>query len=109
MRRASSLVFGARLAPYVFVAPFLAIFIVFSVVPSIYAGVICFQQWEGTDVLGFVGLTNYATVSSNPSLSKAFNNTVFYTLGTLLVLIPIPIVLAALLDSGRVVKQTVFR
>ena len=109
MERDRSLGFSARLAPYVFVAPFLAIFIVFRVVPTIYAVVISTQQWEGTDVVGFVGLTNYAKVFSNPSLSKAFNNTVFYTLGTLLVLIPIPLVLAALLDSGRVVKQTVFR
>jgi len=53
--------------------------------------------------------TNYAKVFSNPSLGKAFNNTVFYTLGTLVVLIPIPLILAAFLDSGRVVKQTVFR
>ncbi len=32
-----------------------------------------------------------------------------YTLGTLAILIPLPLILAALLDSGRVVKQTVFR
>jgi arabinosaccharide transport system permease protein len=109
MERARNLGMSARLAPYVFVAPFLAVFIVFRVVPTVYAVLISFQQWEGTDVVGFVGLANYAKVFSNPSLSKAFSNTVVYTLGTLLVLIPIPLVLAALLDSGRVVKQTLFR
>jgi arabinosaccharide transport system permease protein len=109
MQRARSLGFSARLAPYVFVAPFLAIFIVFRVVPTIYAVVISTQQWQGTDVVGFVGLTNYQKILSNPGLGKAFNNTVFYTLGTLLVLIPIPLILAALLDSGRVYKQTMFR
>jgi ABC-type polysaccharide transport system permease subunit len=32
-----------------------------------------------------------------------------YTIGTLLVLIPLPLILAVLLNSGRVVKSTVFR
>ncbi len=109
MERVRTAVFGSKLAPYVFIAPFLLIFIVFRVVPTIYAVVISFDKFEGTDDLGFTGLLNYQKILSNPALGKAFNNTVFYTLGTLLVLIPIPLVLAVLLDSGRVVKQTVFR
>jgi arabinosaccharide transport system permease protein len=82
---------------------------VFRVIPTIYAVVISLDKFEGTDDLGFTGLLNYQKVLSNPALGTAFNNTVFYTLGTLLVLIPIPLILAALLDSGRVVKQTIFR
>jgi arabinosaccharide transport system permease protein len=102
-------VLDPRAAPYVFLGPFLIIFVLFRVVPTIYAVVISFQHFEGTDATGFVGLTNYAKVFANPSLNKAFSNTILYTLGTLLILIPIPLALAAMLDSGRVVKQTVFR
>ena len=109
MTRVRSLIFSSKLAPYVFIAPFLVIFIVFRVIPTIYAVVISMDKFEGTDDLGFTGLLNYQKILSNPALGKAFNNTVFYTLGTLLVLIPIPLILAVLLDSGRVVKQTVFR
>ena len=109
MGRVRTLLFGSKIAPYVFIAPFLLIFIVFRVVPTIYALVISFNKFEGTDDLGFTGLLNYQKILSNPALGKAFNNTVFYTLGTLLVLIPIPLLLAVLLDSGKVVKQTVFR
>jgi arabinosaccharide transport system permease protein len=109
MERVRNLAFGAKLAPYVFVAPFLLIFIVFRVVPTIYAGLISLDKFQGTDDLGFVGLQNYQKVFSNPALGKAFNNTVVYTLGTLLILIPVPLLLAVLLDSGRVVKETVFR
>jgi arabinosaccharide transport system permease protein len=58
---------------------------------------------------GWVGFDQYAAVLQNPRLGKAFTNTVLYTLGTLAILIPLPLILAALLDSGRVVKQTVFR
>ena len=109
MARVRTLLFSSKLAPYVFIAPFLLIFIVFRVIPTIYAVVISLDKFEGTDDLGFTGLLNYQKVLSNPALGKAFSNTVLYTLGTLLVLIPIPLVLAALLDSGRVVKRTVFR
>src|SRR6185503_1125803 len=109
MEKVRSFVFSSKLAPYVFVAPFLLIFIVFRVVPTIYAVVISMNKFEGTDDLGFTGLLNYQKIFSNPALGKAFNNTIFYTLGTLLILIPVPLILAVLLDSGRVVKQTVFR
>jgi arabinosaccharide transport system permease protein len=109
MERVRTLVFGSKLAPYVFIAPFLLIFIVFRVIPTIYAVVISLDKFQGTDDLGVTGLLIYQKVLSNPALGTAFNNTIFYTLGTLLILIPIPLILAVLLDSGRVVKQTVFR
>lgn len=109
MRRLKAVLLDPRAAPYVFLGPFLIIFVLFRVIPTIYAVVISFQHFEGTDSTGFVGLANYTKIFANPSLSKSFSNTILYTLGTLLILIPIPLALAALLDSGRVVKQTVFR
>jgi arabinosaccharide transport system permease protein len=109
MRRAGRLLLDARLAPYVFLSPFLVIFLVFRVWPTIEAVLISGQKFEGTDSLGFVGLANYSATFINPRFGKALGNTVLYTLGTLLILIPIPLVLAALLDSGRVVKGTMFR
>jgi len=109
MKRVREAVFDPRLAPYVFLAPFLAIFIVFRLWPTIEAIVISFQKWEGTESQAWVGVSNYVATLANPRFGKALNNTVLYTLGTLLILIPIPLILAALLDSGRVVKQTSFR
>jgi arabinosaccharide transport system permease protein len=109
MRRLQAAFFNPRYAPYVFLAPFLIIFIMFRVAPTIYAVIISFQHFEGTDSTGFVGTQNYTKVFSNPLLVKSFTNTVIYTLGTLLILIPIPLILAAMLDSGRVVKQTLWR
>ncbi len=98
-----------RTAPYVFLLPFLAIFVVFRLWPAISAGLMSFNEVHGTENQEWVGLANYEAALTNPRFSKALGNTVLYTLGTLLILIPIPLILAALLDSGRVVKQTVFR
>jgi arabinosaccharide transport system permease protein len=101
--------FDTRLAPYVFLLPFLAIFVVFRLYPAIAAGVMSFQEVQGTEARDFVGVANYEAAITNVRFGRALTNTVFYTLGTLLILIPIPLILAALLDSGRVVKQTLFR
>ncbi len=47
----------------------------------------------------FVGLDNYARLLKNPEFYQALENTTYYTVGTLILLIPIPIILAALLHS----------
>jgi len=109
MRRYRDMLFGPRMAPYVFLLPFLAIFVVFRLWPATSAGIMSFQDVQGTESRDWVGLANYESALSNPRFAKALGNTVFYTLGTLLILIPIPLILAALLDSGRVVKGTLFR
>lgn len=109
MRTFRAALFDARLAPYVFLLPFLAIFVVFRLYPAIAAGIMSFQEVQGTEARDFVGVANYEAAITNVRFGRALTNTVFYTLGTLLILIPIPLILAALLDSGRVVKQTLFR
>lgn len=109
MHRAYRALFSTKAAPYVFLAPFLFIFIVFRLWPTIDALLISGQKYVGTDSAGFIGLKNYSTAVADPSFGKALGNTIFYTIGTLLVLILLPLVLAALLDSGRVVKSTMFR
>jgi arabinosaccharide transport system permease protein len=109
MGRLRDLALDARLAPYVFLAPFMAIFVAFRLWPALAAGVMSFQEFEGVQSQSWVGLDNYEAVFANARFGKALANTVAYTLGTLIILIPVPLVLAALLDSGRVVKQTMFR
>jgi arabinosaccharide transport system permease protein len=109
MQRARDLVLDARLAPYVFLLPFLLIFVVFRLWPAIHAGIMSFQEFEGVETQDWVGMANYQAALANPRFGKALGNTVIYTIGTLLILIPLPLILAAFLDSGRVVKQTMFR
>src|SRR5688572_13255356 len=109
MRRVRDVFLGPRMAPYVFLAPFLAIFVVFRLWPAIAAGFMSFNEVHGTENQVWTGLENYETAVTNPRFTRALGNTVLYTLGTLLILVPIPLILAALLDSGRVVKQTLFR
>jgi arabinosaccharide transport system permease protein len=96
-------------APFVFLSPYLAIFAVFKVWPVIQAVKVSFMRFEGIQHQTWVGLQNYNALLDNPRFSMALRNTTVYTIGTLLVLIPLPLILAVLLDSGRVVKSTIFR
>ena len=98
-----------RVVPLVFLAPFLIVFLVFKVYPVILAVIMSFQNFQGIKSQDWVGFTNYENVFELVRFSQALTNTTVYTIGTLLVLIPLPLALAVLLDSGRVVGSTVFR
>lgn len=99
-----------KVAPYLFLLPFLLIFAAFQVYPLIYGILISFYRFRGLAGRHFVGLDNYARLLKNPQFYQALENTTYYTVGTLILLIPIPIILAALLHSkltkGAGVYQT---
>jgi arabinosaccharide transport system permease protein len=111
MKSVTSVLSSRKIAPFVFLAPFMILFVLFKLWPVVLAISMSFQNARGVqpDKWVFTGLTNYANVAADTRFQGAFQVTTLYTIGTLLVLIPLPLVLAALLDSGRVVKSTVFR
>jgi len=85
------------------------VFLVFKVYPVILAIIMSFQNFQGVQSQEWVGLSNYQNVFQLVRFNQALTNTTVYTIGTLLILIPLPLVLAVLLDSGRVVQSTLFR
>jgi len=99
----------ARLAPFVFLLPFMAVFLVFRIWPLIQAVEMSFQDVQGLGGNDWVGLENYQSIFENPLFSTAMINTFVYTIMTLIILIPIPLVLAALLDRGRTYKPLAWR
>jgi arabinosaccharide transport system permease protein len=87
----------------------MTVFLLFKVYPVILAVIMSFQNFQGVTSQEWVGLTNYQNVFNLVRFNQALTNTTVYTIGTLLILIPLPLILAVLLDSGRVVQSTVFR
>lgn len=98
-----------KIVPIIFLAPFMTVFLVFKVYPVILAVMMSFQNFQGVQSQEWVGLANYQNVFELVRFEQALKNTTIYTIGTLLILIPLPLILAVLLDSGRVIKSTVFR
>ena len=65
---------------YIFCAPFVLGFLIFSLYPIIFTGVIGFTDFKGMGAVDFNFLEdpfqNFKTVLSNPSFKKAFGNTI---------------------------------
>ncbi len=80
---------------YLFIAaPFLG-FLIFALVPLVYAIYGSFTDWNGLGQMNFIGLENFKNVFQDEYFYKAMYNTLFMMLG-----IPIGIVLALLLAMG---------
>lgn len=93
----------------VFLLPFLVLFGIFRVWAVGYAVVLSFQDIPGIGLSEWTGLDNYRRLLTDSTLHTAMRNTALYTAGTLLVLIPLPLVLAAVLRSRLVARQSMFR
>lgn len=98
-----------KVVPFVFLAPFMVVFLVFKVYPVIMAVIMSFQNFQGIQSQEWVGLSNYQNVFNLVRFNQALTNTTLYTVGTILILIPLPLVLAVLLHSGRVAQSSLFR
>jgi arabinosaccharide transport system permease protein len=108
VRRRPSLL-DARFAPFVFLLPFMAVFVVFRLWPLFQAVEMSFEDVQGLQNNDWVGLDNYQGVFDNPQFMTAMMNTFVYTIMTLIILIPIPLALAALLDRGRTYRPMAWR
>jgi arabinosaccharide transport system permease protein len=93
----------------VFLLPFIVFFLVFRVWAVIQAILLSFQKVEGFGGREWTGLSNYRDLAGDPLFFTALGNTALYTAGTLLLLIPIPFVLAAVLQSRSVKRPHAFR
>ncbi|KJL22140.1 Lactose transport system permease protein LacF [Microbacterium oxydans] len=88
----------------IFVLPALVVYVAFSVYPLISSVVLSFFESSG-QASAFVGIANYVDLFTNPTTSARFwnalGNNVEFFLIHLLVELPIGLLMAALLTSGR--------
>ena len=97
-----------KVAPYIFVLPFVLILAVFFIYPIISTIVMSFQSVNINDIR-FIGLENYRELAANSTLPIAVRNSVTYTIFTLLILIPFPVILACMLNSKAMRGSGFFR
>lgn len=102
-----------RIAPYLFLAPFLVSFLLFFAIPSAFSLVLSLFRYRGYGEARFVGLANYTALFDSPSFLRAFANTIFYWLVPLVPLMAIALLLALAVRSplvrlGRVYKPLLF-
>lgn len=98
-----------KVAPYLFVSPFIIVFALFSLYPFINSIIMSFQRIEGMTDSTFIGLQNYKRLISDPVFYKAFWNVARYTFWTILILIPIPLILAIVMNHENTKFKALFR
>jgi len=99
---------STKVAPYIFVLPFVLIFAVFFVYPIGSTIVMSFQSVHINDIR-FVGLENYKTLLNSSTFPVAIRNSLIYTALTLIILIPFPVTLACMLNSKSMRGSGIFR
>jgi len=88
------------IAPYIFVAPFVISFLVFMAYPLVHAFLLSFQQLiPFTQYTEWVGLANYRRVINDPRFFAALRNVARYAFWTCLILIPVPMLLAFIING----------
>ena len=105
--KTKKLLYSQKVAPYVFVMPFIITFVVFFAYSIVSMVIMSFQKVAGPNTT-FVGLENYK-ILKNAVFIKSLKNSIFYTIVTCLLMIPIPMVLAAMLNSKHMRAKGTFR
>lgn len=84
---------------YVFVLPSMVGFFLFMAYPMIYGIFLSFVSWSGLGSKEWVGAANYIRMFQDRHFLQAVWNTVYYTMGILLIGVPLALMLAMLLNQ----------
>lgn len=98
-----------RYAPYLFVAPFVVLFLVFTLYPLIKSILLSFYITNGPKSQIFVGMDNFRFLWSDPAFHKAVWNTSFYAMCSVFMQLPLSLGLALLLNNQLVKGRDFFR
>lgn len=98
-----------RLAPYVFVLPFVAIFLAFSVYPLIFTARLSFTNWRGSGTAEWVGWDNYTYLLSSPAFWESIGNSAVLWLLIVPAQMVVGVVVAVLLDSAKLRLRGLYR
>jgi ABC-type sugar transport system permease subunit len=104
---------GARIrrlsAPYVFVLPFIAIFLAFSVYPLIYTFRLSFTNWRGSGAAEWVGLGNYTYLLTSPQFWASIGNSAMLWVLIVPIQLVVGVVIAVLLNSATLKFRGMYR
>lgn len=96
-------------APYLFVLPFVAVFLAFSVYPLVFTAQLSFTNWHGVGAAEWVGWSNYTYLLSNPGFWESLGNSAVLWLLIIPVQMVLSVVVAVLLDSAKLRLRGMYR
>lgn len=102
------LLYSQKLAPYLFASPFILTFLIFFLYPTFSTIVMSFQELIGLNQANFIGLDNYKRLFDVHFYNALKTNTL-YTIFSILLLIPIPLLFAVFLNLAFIRGKNFFK
>jgi ABC-type sugar transport system permease subunit len=100
---------GEGLAPYLFIAPFFALFAAFGIYPLLFALRLSFTEWHGVGAPRWVGFGNYTYLLQNPEFWGSLGASAIMWLLIVPVQTVIAVAAAAVLSQSRLRLKGFFR
>ncbi|THG29871.1 carbohydrate ABC transporter permease [Naasia lichenicola] len=97
------------LAPYLFVAPFVAIFLAFSIYPLVFTARLSFTNWRGSGAAEWVGWDNYTYLLGNSGFWGSLANSGVLWLLIIPAQLVIALLAAVLLDNAKLRLRSIYR
>ncbi len=91
--------FEQKMVPYLFIAPFFIIFIIFFLGPAIFAFFVSFQNWNLLGAMKFIGFKNYVLLFQDKTFAQAVVNTLYYIVSGIVLQWPLSLLLATVLNQ----------
>ncbi len=95
--------------PYLFLAPFLLIFLVFSAYPMLLSAFMAFEQNAGPGVSEPVGVKNFTWMVQDRAFWTAVKNTTIFAAASVFIQLPASLGLAMLLNNERLRGRGIWR
>lgn len=88
----------ARFEPYLFIAPFYVLFAAFTLYPVLFALYMSTTNWRGSRNPEFTFLANYGRIVADETFLLAFVNNLWFSAGSIVLVIPLALGIAVLLN-----------
>ena len=108
-RPQSRVIINKRIAPYIFLSPFLLFFVAFLIIPLIYAFDLSVYKTTLVGGTRFVGSDNYAKAFTDPNFWDGVLTLVKFGAMQMPVMLILALLFALILDSGLVYAKSFFR
>lgn len=95
--------------PWLFLTPFAAIFVTFTVYPLFYSVYLALRQTVGVEIDIFVGWANFGAVLTDEVFWNSVGRTAYFAALSLLLQLPFALALALIVHNNRLPGRTFFR
>jgi len=103
------IIFDIRKSPYIFIAPFLIVFLVFWLWPIIQSFIWGFYEWDGIGKMIFVKFDNYINLFKDYDFTISLKNTFMAGAVYIFIMVIIAIILGFILNSNLLKGYYFFR